>query len=314
MSKRQVREQQIHWTKKGLIFCAKGQFEWMQSHATVPTPLHLSDDIFRIFFSTRNALNQNQVGFVEIDINDPSRILAISETPVISIGPLGYFDCDGVYATSLVRDGGKLYFYYAGWNAGLRGLFYSAIGVAISDDNGNTFHKYLEVPILARDAVDKWAVMAPFVMKDGDVWKMWYASGLRLSYHEGGKLKSQYDIKYALSYDGFNWKKTGTTSISLGERDSNIARACILKDHNLFRSWYPYVSNTIGHYRIGYAESADGEHFTRLDERAGIDVSGSGWDSDAVTYPFVFEHKGRKYMLYNGNEFGKTGFGLAFES
>lgn len=287
----------------------------MQTHATVPTPLHLYNDIYRIYFSTRNTLNQNQVGFVEININDPSRILTISEEPVIGLGPPGYFDCDGVYGTSLVMaDDSRLYFYYAGWNAGLRGLFYSAIGVAISDDGGKRFWKHLEAPIVGRDVVDKWAVMAPFVLKEGDLWRMWYSSGIRLWYDSTGKLSSLYDIKYAISQDGLTWEKTGKTAIELGEKDSNIARVCVLKECGRFRAWYPYVNKAIGQYRVGYAESDDGEYFKRRDSMAGIDVSRCGWDSMAVTHPFVFEHKGRKYMLYNGNDLGRTGFGLAVEA
>ena len=64
-------------------------------------------------------------------------------------------------------------------------------------------------------------------------------------------------------------------------------------------------------YRIGYAESADGRSWLRADERAGIGVSESGWDSESIEYPHVFDHGGRRYMLYNGNGYGKTGFGLA---
>jgi hypothetical protein len=30
-----------------------------------------------------------------------------------------------------------------------------------------------------------------------------------------------------------------------------------------------------------------------------------------VTYPIVFEHRGRWQMLYNGNDYGRTGIGLA---
>jgi hypothetical protein len=30
-----------------------------------------------------------------------------------------------------------------------------------------------------------------------------------------------------------------------------------------------------------------------------------------IEYPFVLRHKNEIYMLYNGNGYGKTGFGLA---
>ena len=64
-------------------------------------------------------------------------------------------------------------------------------------------------------------------------------------------------------------------------------------------------------YRIGYAESPDGVTWTRHDGRAGIHISESGWDSEMMAYPHVFDHAGDRYMLYSGNGFGREGMGLA---
>jgi hypothetical protein len=30
-----------------------------------------------------------------------------------------------------------------------------------------------------------------------------------------------------------------------------------------------------------------------------------------IEYPFVFDHGGARYMLYNGNGYGRSGVGLA---
>ena len=89
-----------------------------------------------------------------------------------------------------------------------------------------------------------------------------------------------------------------------------ISRPCVIKEDGIYKMWYSYRGGS-DTYRIGYAESADGIHWGRKDEEAGIDVSESGWDSEMIEYPFVLEHKGKKYMLYNGNSYGKTGFGYA---
>ena len=77
--------------------------------------------------------------------------------------------------------------------------------------------------------------------------------------------------------------------------------------------WYSYRGQpSITTYRIGYAESPDGVHWSRMDEKMhSLDVSEGGWDSEMICYPYVFDHKGKRYMLYNGNGYGKTGFGLA---
>jgi len=74
--------------------------------------------------------------------------------------------------------------------------------------------------------------------------------------------------------------------------------------------WFSYRSGDGSKYRIGYAYSIDGITWDRK-KYSGIDVSKRGWDSEMICYPFVFEHKGEIYMLYNGNNYGKTGFGLA---
>ena len=87
-----------------------------------------------------------------------------------------------------------------------------------------------------------------------------------------------------------------------------MSKPCVIRDDAFYRMWFSCRGDT---YRIGYAESEDGVSWERMDERAGIDVSSSGWDSESIEYPCVFDHKGRRFMLYNGNNYGLTGFGLA---
>ena len=51
-----------------------------------------------------------------------------------------------------------------------------------------------------------------------------------------------------------------------------------------------------------------------MDNYAGISKSKTGWDSKSIEYPSIFESNARKYMLYNGNDYGKTGIGYAIYS
>jgi hypothetical protein len=76
--------------------------------------------------------------------------------------------------------------------------------------------------------------------------------------------------------------------------------------------WFAHrATKEIETYRIGFASSRDGRQWLRNDAISGIDVSIEGWDSEMICYPYVFEHDGLMYMLYNGNGYGRTGFGLA---
>jgi hypothetical protein len=74
--------------------------------------------------------------------------------------------------------------------------------------------------------------------------------------------------------------------------------------------WYS-IRSTTHPYRLGYAESTDGLHWIRKDDEVGIHTSSSGWDSEMICFPCVIDVAGQRYLFYNGNQHGKTGFGYA---
>jgi len=300
----------MKWQKVGLIFRPEPKYDWMVSHAALPVAIHLDGDIYRVYFNSRNKLNHSHVGYIEIDINQPGKILYLTPEPVLTPGPLGCFDDHGVMASSIVTHASKMYLYYIGWNPGKEApLFYNSIGLAISEDGGKTFYKPFKTPVLSRSEYDPCSVVSPFVMIENNIWRLWYSSCIKLE-RTSESLKSYYHIKYAESKDGINWEREGVVCIDFKDsEETNIARPSILKENGYYKMWYPYKRGQ--NYRIGYAESQDGIKWERKDEEVGIDVSDSGWDSEMVAYPWVFKHKGKKYMLYNGNRYGKDGFGLA---
>jgi predicted GH43/DUF377 family glycosyl hydrolase len=301
----------MKWDKLGLLFSPSGQYPWMQTHASLPGVLHLEESLYRVYFASRDNQNRSHVGYMEFDINSPTDIRSVSDRPVLAPGPLGYFDDHGVYAASIVEHKQKLFMYYIGWNPGARGsLFYSSIGLAVSEDGGLTFGKVSTAPIMARSEFDPCLVTSPCVLLDNGIWRMWYVSGFKWE-EVGNKLQSYYHLKYAESTDGIQWERKGLVCIDLRPGETNIARPCVLKENGQYQMWYSFNSGQ--GYRIGYAESPDGYRWTRRDELVDLEPSPSGWDSEALAYPWVFTHAGRKYMLYNGNGFGRTGFGLAVE-
>ena len=300
----------MKWIKKGLIFEPKGNFYWMLTHAAVPTADIIVGDLYRIYFATRDRDNRSYTAYIEIDIKNPKEILYISENPVLKPGALGTFDDSGAMVSLIVNHEGKKYLYYAGWNLGVTVPFRNSIGLAISQDGGKTFDKYSEGPIIDRNIIEPYFVGNPSVIIDENVWKMWYLSCVKWVM-ENDKPKHYYHIKYAESKDGINWDRRGIVCIDFKSKEEYaISRPCVIKEDGTYKMWYSYRGGR-DTYRIGYAESADGIMWERKDEEAGIDVSESGWDSEMICYPWVFEHKGKKYMLYNGNSYGKTGFGYA---
>ncbi|MBA2353563.1 MAG: hypothetical protein H0V80_02730, partial [Acidobacteria bacterium] len=162
-------------------------------------------------------------------------------------------------------------------------------------------------PILDRSPADPLLTASPSVLVEGDVWKMWYVSGVRWII-EDGQSKHYYRVQYAESDDGIAWRRDGAACLDFGPGEYAFGRPSVVKRGGLYRMWYSHRGAA---YRLGYAESMDGRRWTRLDAHVGIDVGADGWDSEMMEYPHVFEHRGRLYMLYNGNGYGRSGVGLA---
>jgi len=297
----------MRWVKKGLIFKPEGQFDWVVTHGALPVPDRIQGDLYRIYFSGRDKLNRSLIGYVEVDMNEPRNVLYLSEKPVLGLGALGTFDDIGVTPTWIVNHGGKKYMYYLGWNKGSTVRMSELTGLAISTDNGETFQRVSRAPILERTDREPYGVLvASCVLLEGNTWRMWYDSAEEWL----NKDLPRYNIKYAESTDGVNWTRKGVASLDFNPGETAISRACVLKEKDIYKMWYCYAIRG-GPYRMGYAESENGIRYQRKDEEVGIDVSRSGWDSEMVCYPYVFEHKGQKYMLYCGNAYGKTGFGYS---
>ncbi len=299
----------MKWDKLGRIFSPSGERPWMQTHAAVPIPLALGGNLFRVYFGTRDDQNHPHIGYVEFDIKQPDKILNISRDYILGPGLKGYFDDNGVYPGPIVAHGKKLFMYFIGRNNGVPPLYYMSIGLAVSEDQGKSFHRLLKAPLMGRSEFDPWMVSTPFVIKEGDRWRMWYLSGFMWDETDQDP-HSYYHIKYAESADGIKWRREGLVCIELRDGETNIASPTVLKDDDIYKMWYSYVISG-QEYRIGYAESSNGYAWTRKDDEVGIDISHSSWDSQTMAYPYVFVHNDKKYMLYSGNNFGRDGFGLA---
>lgn len=297
------------WRKLGRIYAVDGRRDWAQSHASVPIADHCGGDRFRVYFTSRDSRNRSHVGWFEVDLEDPAALLAEAEAPVLAPGRLGAFDEDGTMASALVRHGGRRLLYYIGWNRGVTVPFRNSIGLAVQTEDGGPFQRHGEGPVVDRSPADPYFVASHDVVVEGATWHMWYLSGL--DWRPGEPPQSTYNLRYAISADGIDWRRHGTVAVDFAHPgEIAIARPTVRRDGAVWRMWYCYRGTGFT-YRIGYAESDDAVRWTRRDDRAGIAASAEGWDSEMICYPHVFDHRGRRYMLYNGNGYGASGIGLA---
>ena len=308
----------MKWEKKGFI-CSKDSFNlpWFKKNTMVPVPYLLDETTIRIYLTMCDETNIGRIGYVDVDAEAPSRIKGFSKQPLVDIGIDGAFDDNGVVTASLLHDDEKLYMFYSGYQLCVKVPYLIFTGVALSTDNGRTFNKLTsEVPLLDRTTGELANRCVPYVIKEGDIYKMWYTASVGNGWvlAPNGKMEPLYDLKYMESEDPLSWPcAPGRTIISFNSDDEHgICKSTIWKEDGIYKIIYSLRHLSKG-YRLGYAESPDGIEWMRMDERMGLTVSESGFDSDMVCFAERLEYKDRVYLFYSGNHYGMEGIGYAIQ-
>lgn len=299
------------WRKLGLLYCPSDarRSPKLLTHAANPLAVPLGDDVYRVFFSGRDARNRSSVGAVDINI-DQVRLVREFAAPFFEHGPKESFYSDGVSIGNWYATAGALYVLFMGWHNPEHGHWRGEIGRLRLQRDG-TLQCEDASPFLGLDpVVDPVSLSYPFVLRQDRIgYRMWYGSTITWDVGNGEML---HPIHSARSGDGRTWEREGLAVPYEIGRAQAFSRPTVIGDLVLgFQMWFSYRGGRGTSYRIGHAFSEDGRAWTLDLDSAGIDVSADGWDSEMVEYPYVFDHKGQRYMLYNGNGYGRTGFGLA---
>lgn len=310
------------WKKLGRVFVPQNvsDREWLKEFAQAPATL-VFDEFVRVYFSCRPLPDKNgqyvsYSSYVDFNRRDLTKIVNIANAPILKLGGVGTFDEFGTYPVSVIRSGPAVLAYYGGWTRCESIPFTVSIGAAISYDDGATFTKLGEGPLLTSNVSDPFVLSGPKIRKFDDMWYLWYVAGTKWQKFEG-RSEAVYKIRMATSVDGVNWIRSGKNLIEdVLEVDECQASPDVFFYKNRYHMFFCYkhslnFRNNDRGYRIGYAVSDDLVTWVRDDSKVGIDISDQGWDDQSVAYPHVFEVDGKVYMLYLGNEFGRYGFGLA---
>jgi hypothetical protein len=295
------------WRRLGRLPLDTSRASWAATHAALPVVEALNDGVWSVYLSARDDEGRARIGRARLTLAPAPRLGPLEPDPVLDLGPLGAFDDSGVTTSCLVADGSTRYLYYTGWSRGVTVPFYLAAGVAISE-GGGPFRRPSLAPMLERTAVDPFLTASPCVLVEDGRWRMWYVTGTSWTSTPSGP-RHAYHIRYGESSDGVTWRREGRVCLDYGSPDEHaFARPCVVRAPDGYRMWYAVRGIA---YRIGYAESPDGLEWRRLDSQGGLGPAEEGWDAEMVEYPWIVEWRGSRYMLYNGNGFGRTGVGLA---
>lgn len=314
----------MKWNKHGHIFdpsqytLANGCLQFAQS----PQAL-VFEDFVRIYFSTRSVdisgKYLSHIAFVDMAKNLRT-ILRVSNHQVISLGELGTYDEHGIFPLNVLRVNDLIYGYICGWSRRVSVSVDTAIGLAISHDQGLTFQRTGSGPILSASLHEPCLVGDGFVKFIDEIYHMWYIFGTEWKKYSDLHAPDRiYKIGHATSVDGLNWEKEEARQIVSDRLGADECQALptVIKIgpayHMFFcyRESYDFRKNSSRGYKIGHATSIDLSNWIRDDESLSILGTPGTWDSDMQCYPHVFECDGRIYLLYNGNDFGRHGFGLA---
>jgi hypothetical protein len=297
------------WQKLGRIYEPRAKGPKLTSHAANPLAVHLAGDVYRVFFSGRDAQKRSSVGWFDLDMASP-RVVAECDGPVFLHGPDGSFYSHGVSVGCCYETAGARYIIFMGWHIPDGGHWRGEIG-RLRLDADLSLHLDPERPILAVDAHDPVSLSYPWVSRVGGHYRMWYGS---TSTWDAGNGEMLHVVRQAHSADGQDWKREDNDlPHEIGVAQAFSRPTVICSHDGSCRMWFSYRSGSGETYCIGHARSPDGVNWTLDLDAAGIGVSASGWDSEMIEYPFVFAHGGQRYMLYNGNGYGLTGIGLAVE-
>ena len=130
--------------------------------------------------------------------------------------------------------------------------FRNSIGVAESRDNGKTYTKPFQGPIIDRNKNEPYFVASSCVLFDEGIYKIWYLSCTEwfksndISIHK-------YHIKYAESVDGIDWDRKGTVAVDYadiylsGPAAKNYLDESIFTSSNIKIEWMDY--NNYPEYR-----------------------------------------------------------------
>lgn len=305
----------MKWKKYGQIFSPE---DHGISYAKSPQAI-VFDNFVRIYFSACKKDNGKLISYVcYVDFSKDFSILKHIERQILSDGNLGCFDEHGIFPFSPFFHNEKIWAYTSGWSRRISVSVDTSIGLAISEDGGNHFHRVGEGPVLTSSLTEPFLVVDGFVRFYQNKFHMWYIYGKEWkTYLHSDQPERIYKIAHATSENGIQWGKDGISIIPDVLEDECQALPCVIFFQGYYHMFfcyryaYDFRKNRERSYRLGYAVSDNLKDWIRCDEKLNFTLPQKGWDSQMQCYPNAFEMNKKLYLLYNGNEFGKNGFGLA---
>jgi hypothetical protein len=298
------------WRKLGLAVEAPGG-PLARSHAMLPTPLVLEDRV-RVFFAACDEAMRGRIFFADIEAQPPHRLIGISPDPVLDVGRPGSFDCDGVNPSQVFVHEGALVLLYIGWRRGPASAPYTLFaGLARSHDGGLSFEKMAQ-PLLPPSAEERLFRTAPFVVPEAGGWRMLYIGGGAFIDDSAGKRVPIYSLREAWSASLEVWPAQGRERLAPDRSAGELGFGRPVVCHDVAGAPALMLSvRTEDGYTLAQAPLAALGSGRPAFEPI-ISPPFEPWEARMTCFGAPCRVGDRELLFYNGDGFGRTGFGMAW--
>ena len=299
------------WRRLGRVVAAPGS-GYMMTHSMLPTPVKMSDHL-RVYFTSCDREMRGRIFYAELESTYPFRLLHICREPVLDLGCSDNFDQDGVNPSQIVELNGRLSLYYIGWKRLSSAVPYTLLtGRASSTDGGHSFTRVSNDPLLLATESEPYFRTAPFVWREGR-WQMVYIGGGEFVSERNGKRLPRYSLRHVSSEDGIDWSAPSRILLEPDSRRGEIGFgrpvvSCVKgRAAELMLSVRTVHGYTLRSCPFSLERGLDATLLKHV-----LTDAPSDWDSEMTCFGVPCEIDGGQLLLYNGNRFGETGFGMAW--
>lgn len=300
------------WKNHGIIWGPQNFNESLNS-ALQPTPLILSKNQIRVFYGARNSDGVSSIFSVDLIVSkDNIEIERFSKDPLLEPGQHGAFDENGVVPCFSFKDHqSNINLLYAGYSLPSKVRFVAFSGLAILKENSEKYTRFSNSPFMERTNKDFLFRVIHCMLKEKKLFKIWYGAGSSF-FEFNNKTYPKYNIKYLETEDLLSLDEDGTVVLNTINDEYRVGRPWVVKtDNDKYAMFFGYgsINNT---YKIGLAKSIDALIWERVDNDIfNFHSSLLDWDNQMNAYPSFVNINKRKLLFYNGNDYGKMGFGVS---
>jgi hypothetical protein len=298
----------MQWKRIKKIFSLDSTSPLMHSHSSNPVPFFLDDHTVRVFFSARDIHHRSSVCYFDLDMQN-LEIQYVTTKPIASFNTSMFYShgisIGGIY----LKLGGRRFLTFMGWHIPKNEHWMGYLGeMELSSDNQSvTIHS--KPWIAPDDLFDPLSVSYADIVYENEIYYAFYGSTQTWDW---GNSEMLHTIHLAISKDGDHWEKKGIVIPYLKDKIQAFSRPTLLKIKNIWHMWFSYRGGNGDKYKIGHAISLDLTTWQLdLDHASLFAEINNPWECEMVEYPYVFKYNEEIYMMYNGNDYGKTGIGLA---